>query len=158
MFPGRGFWSSLLSSCPAILSLLLFCFPHSVSGTFGSFFKREREETEKKNNWRAGLLSSSNRYWTWKMPEDKSPLKGQTQDYGIPVSFTYKIFEKIIPVPDDEKLNAPFPDSLVPNVPKLTQVFLFKELSDHLHFVSLLANYLKRWFNAMFANVRNFSY
>lgn len=78
------------------------------------------------------------------MPEDKSRLKGQTQDYGIPVSFTYKIFEKIIPVPNDEKLNAPFPDSLVPNVPKPPKVFLCKELSDHLHFVSLLANYLKR--------------
>lgn len=54
---------------------------------------------------------------------------------------TYKTFEKIIPV---FNLNAPLSASLCPSVPKSTKVFLFKELSELLHLVSLLANYLKR--------------
>lgn len=56
---------------------------------------------------------------------------------------TYKIFKKIIPVFNYENLNAPLFDSLFSNVPK-SKVFLFKELSELLHLVSLLANYLKR--------------
>lgn len=67
------------------------------------------------------------------MPKSKSHLYGQTQGFETPPLFTYKIFGKVIPVFNYEKLNEPLFDSLFPDVPKSTKVFLFKELSEFLH-------------------------
>lgn len=75
------------------------------------------------------------------MSKNKSHLYEQAQDCDTPILFV--IFEKIIPVFNYEKLNASLFDALFPNVSKSTKIFLFKELSELLHLVSLVEHYLK---------------